>query len=195
MGYECHRLEKIQKRMIRIITVSKYNAHTELLFKALDLLKIQVMLDLSNLKFYYRYVHDNLPAYFYSIRIVTQGTNHNYDTRNRDQIHIDRTRTRYADKRVRIYLPTLENSTPTVLLEKIATHSLQGFALNLKKYFILQYSDICSIPNCYICRHNLTWLVTVATCVTFLVCLFVVCLFVRFLKTIRKWRLSHVFDV
>ena len=111
---------------------------------------------------------------------------HNYDTRNRDQIHIDRTRTRYADKRVRIYLPTVLNLTPTPLLEKIATHSLQGFALNLKKYFIHQYSDICSIPNCYICRHNLTWLVIVATCVTFpclffFVCLLFVCLFV-FLK-------------
>ena len=192
-GYECHRLEKIQKRMIRIITVSKYNALTEPLFKALDLLKIQDMLDLSTLKFYFRYVHDNLPAYFYSFRIVTHD--YNYDTRNRDQIHIDWTRTRYADKRVRIYLPTLINSTPTALQEKIATHSLQGFALNLKKYFIHQYSEICSIPNCYICRHNLTWLATVATCVTFLVCLFVCCLFVCFLKTIRKWRLSHVFDV
>ena len=49
--------------MIRIITVSKYNAHTEPLFKALDL-KIQDMLDLSTLKFYYMYVHNNLPAYF-----------------------------------------------------------------------------------------------------------------------------------
>ena len=131
-GYECHRSEKNQKRMIRIITVSKYNAHTEPLFQALDLLKIQDMLDLSTLKFYYRYVHDNLPAYLYSFRIVTQGIHHNYDTRNRDRIHIDRTRTRYADKRVRIYLPTVLNSTPTALLEKIATHSLQGFALNLK---------------------------------------------------------------
>ena len=66
--------------------------------------------------------------------------------------------------------------------------------VNLKRYFIHQYSDICSIPNCYICRHNVTWLVFVATCVTF-PCLFVCCLFVRFLKTIRKWRLSHVCNV
>ena len=126
-GYECHRLEKIQKRMIRIITVSKYNAHTKPLFKALDLLKIQDMLDLSTLKFYYRYVHDNLPAYFYSFQIVTQGTYHNYDKRNRDQIHIDRTRTRYGDKRVRIYLPTVLNSTPTALLEKNCHSQSPGF--------------------------------------------------------------------
>ena len=105
--------------MIRIIIVSKYNAHTEPLFKGLDLLKIQDMLDLSTLKFCYRYIHDNLPAYFYSFRIVTRMTHHNYDMRNRDQIHIDRTRTRYADKIVRIYLPTVFNSTPTALLDKM----------------------------------------------------------------------------
>ena len=142
--------------MIRIITVSKYNAHTELLFKALDLLKFKDMLDISTLEFYNRYVHDNLPAYFYSFRIVTQGTHHNYDTCYPDQIHIGRTRTRYADKRARIYLLTVLNATPTALLEKNASHSLQGFALNLTKYFIYQYADICSIPNCYICRHNST---------------------------------------
>ena len=77
-GYECHRFENIQTLF------SKYNAHTEPLFKALDLLTIQDMLDLSTLKFYYRYVHDNLPAYFCSFRIETQETKHNYDTRNRD---------------------------------------------------------------------------------------------------------------
>ena len=63
--------------MIKIITVSKYNTHTEQLFKALDNLKIQDMLDLSTLKFYFRYVHDNLQAHLYSFRIITQGTHHN----------------------------------------------------------------------------------------------------------------------
>ena len=108
-GYECHRLEKIQKRIIRVITVCKYNAHTEPLFKALDLLKLKDMLNLSTLKFYYRYLHDNLPAYFYSFQITTQGSHHHYNTRHSDQIHVDRTRTLYADKRVRIYLPKMVN--------------------------------------------------------------------------------------
>ena len=34
-GYDCHRVEKIQKRIFRIITVSKYNAHTEPLLRLL----------------------------------------------------------------------------------------------------------------------------------------------------------------
>ena len=83
--------------MIRITIANKYNAHTEPLFKAFDLVKIQDILDLSTLKFYYRYVHDNRPAHYYSFRIVLQGIHHNYDTRDRDQIHTDRTRTRFAD--------------------------------------------------------------------------------------------------
>ena len=153
-GYECHRLEKIQKRIIRIITVSKYNAHTEPLFKALDRLKLKDMLNLSSLKFYFRYLHDNLPAYFYSFQITTQGSHHHYNTRHSDQIYIERTRTLYADKRVRIYLPNLVNSIPIPLLQKIATHSLQGFSSNITKYFIHEYSDICSIANCYICRRR-----------------------------------------
>ena len=87
-GYECHRLEKIQQRIIRIITVSKYNAHTEPLFKALDLRKLKDMLNLSTLKFYYRYLHDNLPVYFYSFQITTQGSHHHYNTRHSNQIHV-----------------------------------------------------------------------------------------------------------
>ena len=45
-GFECSRIVKIQKKLIRIITCAKYNAHTEPLFKAMDILKVD---DLSNL--------------------------------------------------------------------------------------------------------------------------------------------------
>ena len=131
-GYECHRLEKIQKRIIRIITVSKYNAHTEPLFKALDLFKLKDMLNLSSLIFYYRYLHDNLPAYFYSFQITTQSSHHHYNTRHSDQIHVERTRTLYADKRVRIYLPNLVNSIPIPLLQKNCYSQSPGFLI---KYY------------------------------------------------------------
>ena len=133
-GYECHRIEKIQKRIIRKITVSKYNAHTEALFKALDLLKLKDMLNLSTLKFYYRYLHDNLPAYFYSFQITTQGSHHHYHTRHSDQIHVDRTRTLYADKWVRIYLPKMVNSIPIPLLQTILQTSINTSSINIQTY-------------------------------------------------------------
>ena len=90
--------------LVKCVPVSKYNAHTEHLFKALDLLKLKDMLNLSTLKFYYQYLYDNLPAHYYRFQITTQGYHHHYNTRHSDQIHVERTRTLYADKRVRIYL-------------------------------------------------------------------------------------------
>ena len=128
-GYECHRLEKIQKRIIRI---SKHYAHTEPLFKALGLLKLKDMLYLSTLKFCYRYLHDNLPAYFYSFQITTQGSHHYYNTRHSDQIHVDRTRTLYADKRVRIYLPKMVNSIPIPLLQKKLLRTVSRVSMNIQ---------------------------------------------------------------
>ena len=53
-GYDCNRIAKTQKRIIRNICNQKYNAHTEPLFKKLNLLKVEDILDLYTLKFYYK---------------------------------------------------------------------------------------------------------------------------------------------
>ena len=38
-GYKCDIINKLQKKPIRIVSLSKYNAHTEPIFKRLHLLK------------------------------------------------------------------------------------------------------------------------------------------------------------
>ena len=152
-GYSCNRLEKLQKRLIRMITRSKYNAHTEPLLKQLELLKLSDLLELSALKFYFKYLHGSLPRFFYSFNIATQGTQHSHETRQRDQLRVDRSRINLADNRIRIFLPTLVNSTPLHLLHKITTHSIQGFSSHIKRYLINRYRDICSNTNCYVCQY------------------------------------------
>ena len=156
-GYKCNRLNKLQKRLIRVVTCSKYNAHTDPLFKNTQILKLQDLLDLNALKFYYRYLHGNVPTFFYSFSIVTQGVHHSHDTRQRDQIRIPKSRTEYCDNRLRVYLPKLINSTRLDLLQRVATHSIQGFSSHIKSIFLNKYEDSCSITNCYICRHNWLW--------------------------------------
>ena len=59
-GYHCHRLQKLQKTAIRIITLSKYNEHTAPLFKKLNLLIIKDILALQELKLYYKFIHNNV---------------------------------------------------------------------------------------------------------------------------------------
>ena len=148
------RLHSTKKRIIRTTTCSRYNAHTSPLFKSLRLLTLHDMLKVNVLKFYHRYLHNELPSYFYSFNIRTQGDTHSYDTRNSGQLHRERTRTEYADKRLRIYLPSLINYMPTELLATIATHSLQDFIKIAKQFLNEQYILVCSIPGCYICART-----------------------------------------
>ena len=105
-GYECHRLKKIQKRIIRMITVSKYNAHTEPLFKGLDLLKLKDMLNLSTLKILLSISTRQFTRLFLLISNPCRTQ-----------------RTLYADKRVQIYLLNMVNSILIPLLQKNATQS------------------------------------------------------------------------
>ena len=118
-GFSCQRLIKLQKKAIRIISRSKYNAHTGPIF----ILTLDDLFNLNALKFYYKYIRDTLPPYFYSFNIVTQGFIHEHMTRQRDLIRIERPRTFFAEKRLRVYLPKLVNETPVLLLEKKMPHT------------------------------------------------------------------------
>ena len=63
-GFEWDRISKLQKRALRIMTNSRYNAHTEPLFKQLHLLKVKGIFGNQCLKFWYKYVNNKLPNYF-----------------------------------------------------------------------------------------------------------------------------------
>ena len=43
-GFEWERIFKLQKRVLRIMTNSKYNAHTDPIFKGLEILKVKIYL-------------------------------------------------------------------------------------------------------------------------------------------------------
>ena len=60
-GFKNSRLFKLQKRAIRIITCSKYNAHTDPLFKKMNLLKISDLYNISLLKFFHKLRNNKLP--------------------------------------------------------------------------------------------------------------------------------------
>ena len=137
-GYDCNRLIKLQKRSICSITRSKYNAHTSPLLKALRILNLPDMLLLNALKFYYKFVRNETPAYISTFTITTQGYIHDHNTRHRDNIRTTRTRLNIADKCLRNYLPGKINPVPTNLLSRLTTH-IQGFTFAVKNYLLNQY--------------------------------------------------------
>ena len=71
-GFDYYRIEKLQKRFVRINSSSKYNALSEPLFKVLDILKIEHLFSQSCLKFVYKFKKSQLPNTFYPSS-VSQG--------------------------------------------------------------------------------------------------------------------------
>ena len=82
-GFDLDRVFKLQKKAIRVITNSKYNAHTEPLFKTLKTLKVTDIFKLNVLKFYYKYKKNELPHFLQTFELITRADIHKYNTRNR----------------------------------------------------------------------------------------------------------------
>ena len=134
-GFQPNRLFKIQKRAIRTITLSKYNAHTEPLFKSSGILKLNDLLNLISIKFYYKLKNEQLPQYFNSFTIEHQNSIHEYPTRQGSLIRTNPTRTIFAQKCLHNALPSILNSAPTELYNRIYTHSLPSVAQLIKRDF------------------------------------------------------------
>ncbi len=56
-------IAKLQNRIVRILSLSKYNSHTEPIFNTLKLLKVIAILKLKELKFYNKYENSLLTYY------------------------------------------------------------------------------------------------------------------------------------
>ena len=79
-GHNPFRITKLKKKCHRIKTFSKIFAHCDPIFKNLRLLKTEDTFKIKQLKFYYKYVKNNLPLYFQNLSI--KANNHTHNTRN-----------------------------------------------------------------------------------------------------------------
>ena len=152
-GFESDRLCKLQKRAVRTVNRAKYNAHSEPLLKKSGLLALRDIFDLQCFKFYYKFKHGLLPAYFQNF-FTRNDQIHDHDTRQKTDLHHFPTKKSRTDFCIRHYIPNLFNKLPADLKSKFDTHSLASFSHNYKRYVLQKYSTECAIPGCYICGRN-----------------------------------------
>jgi len=148
-GFPNSHIFSLQKKAIRIVTKSKYNAHTDPLFKKLHILKLGDIIKRKLYKFYFRYTKNMLPIYFYSAPFV-RLPEHLYGTRNA-LFQLPDIKHKFAENSVRYRLPHLLNENISTILDKLHTHSEFGFTLYIKNFFINNYKEECTILNCYVC--------------------------------------------
>ena len=95
-GHHHKTITQLQKRAIRVITISKYPAHMEPFFKNLNILKVEDIFRLQQLKFYYRFINVTLPHYFLSLSFSKNI--HQYRNRKRQELQPIRIHHEFAKK-------------------------------------------------------------------------------------------------
>ena len=149
-------IQVIQKRAVRILTGSKYNSHTEPLFKQTNLLKVNDICKLNEIKFYYKLVNKQQPQYFNSFTHETNSDIHTHNTRRRNELHIPKTKHDFAKNEFTIQILQTVNELPDIVTSKVYTHSINGLTNYARQYLIAAYKIECTIGNSYTCQHTLT---------------------------------------
>ena len=151
-GYNLTRIKKIQKRAIRLISNKKYNAHTQPLFRKLNILVIEDIFTHKLYCLYYKLKNNQLPTYLQNLlQTVIQQDFHDHNTRSVNYV-VPKTNHTFADKCIKIQLPIALNKQIAEIINKVNTHSYSGYSHYVKKLLISNYEQHCFIHNCYICN-------------------------------------------
>ncbi len=94
----------------------------------MKLLKISDILKLQELKFYYKYKNNKLPHYLQTLPFHPNSKTHDHDTRIKHNIHHPTGKHVFAKNCIRFDIPRIVNNCPISILDKINTHSIQGYS-------------------------------------------------------------------
>ena len=144
-GFEAKNIFNLQKKAIRIISKSHYLAHTEPLFKYENILKVEDILKINCLKFYYRLINNMLPINL--TRLFSFSNINNF------KLNHFNCQDSKGKNRIRYYLPKLIQDTNPLLLYQARCLTMLGFKLYTKFSILSDYNDSpCVINDCYACN-------------------------------------------
>ena len=119
------------------MTNSKYRAHTDPLFKDLEMLKVKDIFDVQCLKLWYKFVNNELPHFFKSMFTYNHEL-YETETRSYSMLHLYPSRT--AGTRNVVRYPDILLKFPAHLVGKVRTRSIGTFIAHIKSYMISSYS-------------------------------------------------------
>ena len=165
------RLQHVQKKSLRIISNTHYFAHTAPICKRLNIVLLEDIVKISVSKFYYKFVHQQLPQFFQHnfispynrlnprpARDVNHTNFYEHTVFNapttQPTFHIPFFKKNMTEHCLRIQISKLinEKKIPSSLLDNLPNLSLQSFSFAYKKH-LLQYYFECNIPNCFSCNY------------------------------------------
>ena len=137
---------------------SRYNAHTDPLFKKRHIVRLSDFFTLYVYKIYYKLRYVLLPTYVANM-FKDFSRNHEHETRQAIIFDEPNVNTSNGENCIRYLLPRIINKTNHTIVIIVDTYSYQDFVNFVKNDMIGHYIENCSISNCYICNHtHFEWL-------------------------------------
>ena len=144
-GTQCHKIELLQKKALRVIFSKSPIAHTKPLLKIMSQPKLSDLYIINLRKLYYKLYRNRLPTYFDLIRLPIiccefEEMNVKY------QMH--RTLRELASPRNSAQCPNIQINDDTL------GTSYKAFSMYLKSEFVNFYRVACNLANCYVCENS-----------------------------------------
>ena len=114
-----HRIILLQKRVVRILSRSNFDAHTDPIFKELHIMKFCDICSLQMGQFMFSYKHGLLPACFDSFFIPNSEV-HSDLTRNAKSFHLPLCRTNICQFSIRYQGPKFFNSLGDEIVNSVS---------------------------------------------------------------------------
>ena len=134
-----NKLFKVQKKAVRIITKSAYNAHTNDLFLQLRILPLEQIIKKSQLTFMHSIFYQYTPVSFENVWQTHNQANNNYNLRNANDFILPNPRIEQFKKMPIYSLPLTLNSAGLLTSYENQT----TFQINLKN---LLFEEIIKVP-------------------------------------------------
>lgn len=144
-------LDKIQKRCIRQTANVKFNSHTEPICKKLKILKLKDLYQVALLRIAYKFLNKKLPPKFQNMELVVNDAPQN--VRGRMHYRLPNYRITKCKNKILFKVPKFLNQLSPELITACRNESLASCVRLLKRKILNEYSDTCSIRNCYICGN------------------------------------------
>ena len=146
------RITKLQKKGIRHVCNSKYNAHTIPLFKRNKMLKFDDLFKFHCTKIMYKKMQHRLHSY-HSNQLITNLEQNNTSTRQKFDVHVfGRHETNFTKINSINYKVGISWNELPFVTKTLAFKTLPTFTKNAKKFYLSKYSELCKVRNCYICK-------------------------------------------
>ena len=128
---------------------SRYNAHTDPLFKKFHLVKLSDLFTLNVYKIHYKLRHVSLPTY---VANMFEDFSRNHEHEIRQALIFDEPNVSNGENYIRYILPRIINKTNPIIVTMADTYSYQGFVNFVKNDMTGHFIENCSISS-YICSH------------------------------------------